>query len=127
VSLKGFSQNVIKQKTQDSTKIQLTESIAKLVIKDLIQGDGVKKELSLTLDKIKLFEQKVILMDSVVENLNSQINNFNGILTTKSSQLSLSQELSKKLQTDLKKQKLKNKITIGSGILGMVVVAIIMK
>jgi len=125
--LKGFSQNVIKQKTQDSTKIQLTESIAKLVIKDLIQGDGVKKELSLTLDKIKLFEQKVILMDSVVENLNSQINNFNGILTTKSSQLSLSQELSKKLQTDLKKQKLKNKITIGSGILGMVVVAIIMK
>lgn len=127
MSLKGFSQNVIKQKTQDSTKIQLTESIAKLVIKDLIQGDGVKKELSLTLDKIKLFEQKVILMDSVVENLNSQINNFNGILTTKSSQLSLSQELSKKLQTDLKKQKLKNKITIGSGILGMVVVAIIMK
>ena len=34
--------------------------IAKLVIKDLITGDGAKEELVLTVDKIQLLEQKII-------------------------------------------------------------------
>ena len=56
MSLKGFSQSVT-----DSTSIQLQKPIAKLVIKDLITGDGAKNELALTLDKILLLEQKVVL------------------------------------------------------------------
>ena len=59
MSLKSFSQTVI-----DSTKIQLTKPIAKLVIKDLIKGDGAKQELVLFGDKIKLLEQKIFLKDS---------------------------------------------------------------
>ena len=102
MSLKSFSQNVT-----DSTKIQLRKPIARLVIKDLIKGDGAKQELILFGSKIKLLEQKVFLKDSVILNLNSKIYNFNSILDTKDNQLSLSQELSKKLQNDLKKQKLK--------------------
>ena len=39
MSLNAFSQNVT-----DSTKIQLTKPIAKLVIKDLIQFDGLSTE-----------------------------------------------------------------------------------
>ena len=54
VSLKSFSQT-----DTDTTLIQLQKPIAKLVIKDLITGDGAKDELALTLDKIKLFEEKV--------------------------------------------------------------------
>ena len=62
MSLKGFSQNVT-----DSTSIQLKKPIAKLVIKDLITGDGLKEELTLSISKIKLLEQKVVLKDSVIK------------------------------------------------------------
>ena len=122
MSLKGFSQNVT-----DSTSIQLKKPIAKLVIKDLISGDGAKEELVLTVDKINLLEQKIVLKDSVINNLNSQIGNFNSILLTKSDQLSLSQELSKKLQTDLKKQKIKTKIMGGVGIVAVAATILIIK
>ena len=122
MSLKGFSQNVT-----DSTSIQLKKPIAKLVIKDLITGDGAKDELIITLDKIKLFEQKIILKDSIIFNLNSKINNFNSILLTKTDQLLLSQELSKKLEIDLKKQKFKNKLTMGAGLVGILAAVILVK
>ena len=102
MSLKGFSQNDTVQ-----SSIQLKKPIAKLVIKDLITGDGAKEELVLTVDKIQLLEQKIIFKDSIITNLNNQIGNFNSILNTKTDQLKLSRELSEKLQTDLKKQKIK--------------------
>ena len=121
-SLKSFSQNVT-----DSTSIQLKKPVAKLVIKDLITGDGAKKELVLTLDKINLLEQKLVLKDSIIFSLNSQVGNFESIMLTKNNQLTLSQELSKKLQTDLKKQKFKTKLMGGAGILIAVGVAILAK
>jgi len=122
VSLNSFSQTVT-----DSTLIQLKKPIAKLVIKDLITGDGAKKELVLYSDKIKLFQQKIILKDSIILNLNDKVTNFNSILLTKSDQLALSQELSKKLEQDLKKQKFKNKLTVGGGVVAVIVTALLVK
>ena len=127
MNLKGFSQNVIKKSPQDSVKIQLTKPIAKLVIKDLITGDGLKKELNLVEDKIEILQQKIVLKDSIIFSLNSQIYNFNSILSTKSNQLLLSQDLSKKLQVDLKKQKFKNKLTIGGSVVAVIITALIVK
>ncbi len=105
----------------------MQKPIAKLVIKDLITGDGAKEELVLTTDKINLLEQKIVLKDSVINNLELQVNNFNSILSTKSDQLALSQELSKKLQTDLKKQKLKTKLMGGVGIVAVAATIFIIK
>ena len=105
----------------------MQKPIAKLVIKDLITGDGAKEELVLTTDKINLLEQKIVLKDSVINNLELQVNNFNSILATKSDQLALSQELSKKLQTDLKKQKLKTKLMGGAGIIAIAATVFIIK
>ena len=122
VSLNSFSQTVT-----DSTSIQLKKPIAKLVIKDLIKGDGAKKELVLYSDKIKLFQEKIILKDSIILNLNDKVTNFNSILLTKSDQLALSQELSKKLEQDLKKQKFKNKLTAGAGVVAVIVTALLVK
>ena len=122
MSLKGFSQNVT-----DSTSIQLKKPIAKLVIKDLITGDGLKEELTLSVSKIKLLEQKVVLKDSVIKNLNFQVGNFESIMLTKTDQLALSQELSKRLQTDLKKQKLKTKLMGGAGIVAVIGVVVLLK
>ena len=113
MSLQGFSQSVI-----DTTKIQLKKPIARLVIKDLIVGDGAKEEIKLLSNKLGLLETKIVVKDSVIFNLNKSVMNFENILLAKSDQLAISQELSLKLQTDLKKQKAKTKLfQLGSGAL----------
>ena len=122
MSLKGFSQNVT-----DGTSIQLKKPIAKLVIKDLITGDGIKEELSLSVSKIRLLEQKIVLKDSVIKNLDFKVGNFESIMLTKTDQLALSQELSKRLQADLKKQKLKTKLMGGAGIVAVIGVVVLLK
>ena len=98
----------------------------KLVIKDLLTGDEAKDELVLSVKKFQLLEQKVVLKDSVISNLNDQITNFNSMILTKNDQLSLSEELSKKLKKDLQKQKLKTKLVGLAGIgvaVGILVIA----
>jgi len=112
MSLQGFSQSVI-----DTTKIQLKKPIARLVIKDLIVGDGAKEEIKLLSNKLGLLETKIVVKDSVIFNLNERVMNFESILNTQSSQIALSKELNDKLQLDLKKQKVKTKLTTGAGIL----------
>ncbi len=120
MSLKGFSQNDI-----DTTSIQLKKPIARLVIKDLIKGDGANEELAINLQKISLLENKISLKDSVIFSLNTQIENVRSIVMTKDNQLDLSQELSKKLERDLKKQKFKTKLMGGAGILIAVAAAVL--
>jgi len=115
VSLKCFSQI-------DTTKISLEEPIVRLIIKDLIEGDGVKKELSLTLEKVLLLDQKIVLKDSIISTNVQQIDNYNSIISSKSEQVKISQELTSKLENDLQKQKRKNKITIAASIAAIVLI-----
>tara|TARA_Y100001958_G_C20705792_1_gene209754 strand:- start:109 stop:513 length:405 start_codon:yes stop_codon:yes gene_type:complete len=122
MSFISFSQN-----DTDSTSIRLEKPIVKLVIKDLITGDEAKETLTLTETKINLLENKVNLKDSVIVSLETKIGNFESIMDNRSKQLSLSEELSKRLQADLKKQKLRTKLMGGAGILVAVGVAILVK
>jgi hypothetical protein len=122
MSLNSFSQNVI-----DSTSIRLQKPIARLVIKDLIVGDSFKKELNLITTKYSLLENKVVLKDSVINNLNFQISNFNSILSTKGSQLEFTKQLNDKLRLEIKKQRLKNKILGGAGLVAIGGVILILK
>ena len=122
MSLNSFSQNVI-----DSTSIQLKKPIVRLVIKDLITGDSFKKELSLITTKYSFLENKVVLKDSVINNLNFQINNFNSILNTKGSQLEFTKQLNDKLRLEIKKHRLKNKILGGAGLIALGGVILILK
>ena len=123
MSLKGFSQS----DTIDSTSILLKTPIAKLVIKDLIYGDGIREELSIITTKVSLLEKKVILKDSVINNLNSQIYNFSNILRTSKSQFQLTVDLNKKLGLSLKKQKIKTKLMGGAGLITIAGVILILK
>ena len=111
----------------DSISIQLEKPIAKLIIKDLLIGDSYRTELSLVNTKINLLEQKVFLKDSIIFSLNTKSSNFENILYTKQDQLSISQELSRNLQNDLKKQKIKTKILGGSGLLIATGIIILLK
>ena len=121
MSLKGFSQNDI------DTSIQLKKPIARLVIKDLLTGDGALEELSLVNNKINLLEVKLNLKDSIIQNLDESVLNFRNILDTKSNQLEISRNLSEKLQADLKKQKAKTRLFqygIGAAILGGIILLV---
>ena len=122
MSLQSFSQNVI-----DSTSIRLNKPIVRLVIKDLITGDGAKSEVTLVRQKVELLETKLLFKDSVIFNLNERVINFESMLNTQTNQLQLSKQLSDRLQTDLKKQKVKTKLTTGAGILVAVGIVILTK
>ena len=122
LSFISFSQSAI-----DTTSIRLEEPIAKLVIKDLITGDEAKEELSITGNKIQLLEQKIVFKDSIIFNLNTQIDNVRSIVMTKDNQLGLSQELPKRLQADIKKERLKTKLVAGGGVVAVLAALYLLK
>jgi hypothetical protein len=122
MSLSSFSQTAT-----DTSSIQLRKPIAKLVIKDLIIGDGSKEQISILNTKIGLLENKIVLKDSIIFNLNTKVTNYESILNVKGDQLALSQELSKKLEKDLSKAKLKGKLVGGAGLLLAAGAAILLK
>ena len=99
VSFKSFSQN--------DTIVSLREPVAKLVIKDLIEGDGTKVELISTLELLKLEQKKVVLKDSVIGTLNIKVLNLEDIIGKKDEQFSLERDKSKQLEKELKGQRRK--------------------
>ena len=99
VSFKSFSQN--------DTIVSLREPVAKLVIKDLIEGDGTKVELISTLELLKLEQKKVVLKDSVIGTLNIKVLNLEDIIGKKDEQFYLEAEKSKQLEKELKGQRRK--------------------
>jgi hypothetical protein len=97
-SLSVFSQNV----TKDSSAIQLRKPIARLVIKDLIKGDGSQVEITNLHQTLAATEQKVALKDSIIVTQSSKIVNLNEIILRKDEQFKLQQQLSKDLERALK-------------------------
>tara|TARA_Y100001972_G_scaffold42967_1_gene52908 strand:- start:429 stop:806 length:378 start_codon:yes stop_codon:yes gene_type:complete len=89
----------------DSTSIRLEVPIAKLVIKDLITGDAAREQLIVTDTIIQNKDLQLKTKDEMILNLNSQITNFNKIITTKDKQKQIQENLQKDLEKALKKAK----------------------
>jgi len=101
----SFSQTVTK--TNVDTIVALKVPIAKLVIKDLLKGDGAVSEVAelnkvvvLKDEQIVLFKQKDTLKDQKISNLELIINK-------KDEQFSLERQKSESLLKELKKQRFK--------------------
>ena len=77
----------------------------KLVIKDLVTFDGVKLQLIETQELLKLSNDKLVLKDSVITNLNGKVVNLQAIIDKKDEQFGLEKEKSESLEKELKKQK----------------------
>ena len=105
---------------KDSTKtIQLSNPIAKLVVKDLIQGDASSKELDAMVKLISVTNDKLITQSDLVANLKFQTSTLNSIILQKDNQIETTAELSKDLQAALKKANRQKKLyQIGSAIGG---------
>ena len=98
------------QTATDTSLVVLPEPIARAVIKELLLGDARKKELDATNIKLSLVEQKVIVKDSVILNLEKQIENFISADKERKEQLDKFDKLTLQLQTDLKKEKASKKL-----------------
>jgi hypothetical protein len=124
VSLCGFSQT----DTKSDSIVPLKVPIAKLVIKDILSGDGAKaelKEVYKMLDEknlqIGLYKQKDSLKDEKITNLNV-------IIDKKDQQFALEREKSNSLLKELKAQKFKTAIyKAGSGIALIMTVLFLVK
>ena len=110
------SWNSFSQSVTDSTQIQLTKPIARLVIKDLIQFDGLSEEMQTMQIILTETNNKLLTQGTLVANLKTQVETYQNIIDSKDQQFDTQAELNKKLQTDLKKQKLRTKLMGGAGI-----------
>ena len=100
VSWSGFSQTAI-----DSVKIQLTKSVAKLVIQDLIKFDASYMEIETLQQILKETNQKVDTQSELNTNLRSQIETYRTMLSTREEQLDTSKDMSKELERAYKKER----------------------
>ena len=96
--MKSFSQT-------DTTKVKINTPIAKLVVKDLILGDGCKEELKLTQEKVIKLEAREAQKDTIISLLEDKDKNNQFIINTQKSQLELSKELSTKLEKELSSER----------------------
>ena len=87
------------------------------MIKDLIEGDGNKLVITDLNKLLDLNKEKLKVKDSVISTLGTKVFNLETIIVTKDEQFKLQQELSQKLQKELKSQKRKTFFyKVGAGV-----------
>jgi TolA-binding protein len=113
-SLSSFSQtDTTKPQTNipvvqnDTTKIRIKVPVAKLVIKDILKGDGCAEELKQTQEKVIKLETREKEKDSHIVFLEEKDKNNNFMLGRKDEQLKVSEELTNSLHKELKGQRTK--------------------
>jgi|MGYP000049848057 hypothetical protein len=112
-----MSFNSFSQTATDSIKIQLTKPIAKLVIKDLIQFDGLSTEMLTMQSILTETNNKLLTQNQLVVNLELQNNNLQSVISGLNKKYDVQTNLSKDLEIALKRQKRQSTIyKIGAGI-----------
>jgi hypothetical protein len=101
LSLSSFSQT-------DTSKVVLPAKTARLIIKDLIEGDGCKLELEQFKIKVDNILQREAQKDTAITILKQKDSTNNYIILQKDEQLRLCKELSEKLQKEIRGHKTKN-------------------
>ena len=100
-----MSLNAFSQTDTDSTKIQLTKPIAKLVIKDLIQFDGLSVEMQTMQTILTETNNKLITQNELVTNLQFQNNNLEAVIRDLNKKYDTQASLTKDFEVALKRQK----------------------
>ena len=108
LSLTAFSQT----DTNNKEKVKCFPiHVAKQIAKDLLRGDSVITELKLTNEQLTKTEEKVVLKDSVISTMVIKEKNYISIIGAQDSKFTVMENYSKKLEFQLKKEKVKNKFT----------------
>lgn len=123
MSLSCFSQTGI---NKDTTKVVISQEIAKQIAKDLIRLDGCVEELKLTQNKLILTEQRESIKDSTIVLLTEKDTVNQTIIRKKDDQIIVLQEEVKSLQKDIKRSKFENIIYKVGTIVGAFAVTILL-
>ena len=108
LSLTAFSQT----DTNNKEKVKCFPiHVTKQIAKDLLRGDSVMAELKLTNEQLTKTEEKVVLKDSVISTMVIKEKNYISIIGAQDSKFTVMENYSKKLEFQLKKEKVKNKFT----------------
>ena len=101
--------------------------VVKQIMKDLVSGDEAKAQLKLTEQQLLETEKKVSLKDSVITTLRAKEVNYNTIIDSEKQKFEIMDRYSKKLELDLKKEKVKNKFKsiLGTGVIAVLTFFII--
>ena len=109
------------QKDTDSIPNQkcFTIPVVKLIVKDLLSGDSAKAELNITQTILDSTEKKVILKDSIIDSLETKVDNCENIVNMERKKYEVLENHTKKVEFQLKKEKVKNKFKsiVSSGLL----------
>ena len=119
ISLVLLSSTAFSQIDTASNTKTFTIPVVRLIMKDLLSGDSAKAQLSLAEKQIVEIERKVILKDSVINTLRLKEENYLTIIGAEKDKFKIIEDYSKKLEWDLKKEKVKNKFKtiLGTGVI----------
>jgi len=123
MSWKGFSQS-----DTSSSTIQLTKPVARFVIKDLVQFDGLTKEMQAMQEILNETNNKLNTQGDLVANLKTQVLNYQSQMEKQGNQLKSQKNATQSLQKALKKERRKTKLyQIGSAIGGGAVLLLLIQ
>ena len=111
VNLSCFSQTNTNNQSQtqvsDTTKVKLKPSTARLVIKDIIKGEGCETELKLTQEKVIKLEEREFQKDTIISLLESKDKNNQFIISQQSEQIDLYKNMTNDLKKEIKQTRTK--------------------
>ena len=119
MSLSCFSQTGI---SKDTTKVVISQQVAKQIAKDLIRLDGYVEELKLTQEKLILTQQREVIKDSTINLLVEKDTINQTIIRKKDDQIIVLQEEVKSLKKDIRRSKFENTIYKVGTIVGVLVI-----
>ena len=106
--------------------MSLKVPIAKLIIKDLIKGDGASAQVKELNGVIKLKDEQILLLKQKDTLQNQKISNLETIILKKDEQFSLEREKSEKLLKELKGQRAKTFLFKVGTFVGIVATSILL-
>ena len=101
----------------------------KKIMKDLLSGDEAKVQLKLTETQLTQTEQKVVLKDSVINTMKLKEVNYLTIIDSEKQKFGIMENYSKKLEWDLKRERVKGKFKsiLGTGVIVILTGLLIVK
>jgi hypothetical protein len=87
-----------------------------MISQDLLRYDEAKIQLKLIEEQLKLTENKVVIKDTIIATMKVKEGNLNTIIVTQNQKYDVLDNYTKKIEWDLKKEKVKRKfLNIMSG------------
>jgi len=104
-------------------------STVKKIIKDLKSGDEAKAQLKLSDSLLVVTEGKVVLKDSVINTMKLKELNYVKIIDTQNEKYNVLEGYTKRVEWDLKKEKVKGKFKsiLGTGVIAVLTFFLITK